>query len=122
MSTGGASSELVRAFSAAFARADLQALRGMVTDDVVFESTSPAPDGHRFEGVDAVLKVWSEIVRGSIDPVFVEEESFLSGDRAVVRWTYSWTSADGSPGHVRGVDVMRFREGKVCEKLSYVKG
>lgn len=122
MRTGRASSELVQAFSAAFARADLPALRGMVTDDVVFESTSPAPDGQRFEGVDAVLEVWSEIVRGSIDPVFAEEESFLSGDRAVVRWTYSWTSADGSPGHVRGVDVMRFREGKVCEKLSYVKG
>ena len=29
---------------------------------------------------------------------------------------------DGSMGHVRGVDVMRFRDGKVCEKFSYVKG
>jgi ketosteroid isomerase-like protein len=116
------SPELVQAFSAAFARADLPALRDLVTDDVVFESTSPPPDGQRFEGVDQVLEAWSEILRGTIDPVFTEEESFLSGDRAVVRWTYSWTGGDGSPGHVRGVDVMRFRAGKVCEKLSYVKG
>ena len=33
------------------------------------------------------------------------------------RWRYEW---DG--GHVRGVDVFRVRDGKVAEKLSYVKG
>ena len=51
---------------------------------------------------------------------FTEEESFVSGDRAVVRWRYAWGASD--PGHVRGVDVIRFRDGLVCEKLSYVKG
>ncbi len=29
--------------------------------------------------------------------------------------------SDGE-GHVRGVDVFRVRDGKVAEKLSYVKG
>ena len=28
----------------------------------------------------------------------------------------------GGPGHARGVDVIRVRDGKVAEKLSYVKG
>jgi hypothetical protein len=51
---------------------------------------------------------------------FTEEESFVSGDRAVVRWRYAWAGSDS--GHVRGVDVLRFRDGLVCEKLSYVKG
>ena len=50
---------------------------------------------------------------------FTEEESFVSGDRAVVRWRYAWGGPD--PGHVQGVDVIRFRDGLVCEKLSYVK-
>ena len=45
------------------------------------------------------------------------EDSWACGDNAVLRWRFSW---DG--GHVRGVDVLRFRDGKVCEKLSYVKG
>lgn len=49
-----------------------------------------------------------------------EEESFVSGDHAVVRWRYAWAGSDA--GHVRGVDVLRFRDGLVCEKLSYVKG
>ena len=29
---------------------------------------------------------------------------------------------EGRPDHVRGVDVSRVRDGKVAEKLSYVKG
>ena len=37
--------------------------------------------------------------------------------RATVRWRYSW--GDGS---IRGVDIFRVQDGKVAEKLSYVKG
>lgn len=50
------------------------------------------------------------------------EELFVAGDRGVLRWIYRWRNADGSPGHVRGVDIYRVRDGKVAEKLSYVKG
>jgi hypothetical protein len=32
------------------------------------------------------------------------------------------TSDDGSEGHIRGVDVIRFRDELASEKLSYVKG
>ena len=46
----------------------------------------------------------------------------MLGDRAVVRWTFSWREPDGNRGHVRGVDVLRLRDGKIAEKLSYVKG
>lgn len=37
-----------------------------------------------------------------------------------MRWRYRWSREAGQ--HVRGVDVYRIREGKVAEKLSYVKG
>ncbi|MEZ4660598.1 MAG: nuclear transport factor 2 family protein [Caldilineaceae bacterium] len=43
-------------------------------------------------------------------------------DRAVLRWRYSWRAAEDAAGHVRGVDIFRVRDGKVAEKLSYVKG
>jgi hypothetical protein len=39
-----------------------------------------------------------------------------------VRWVYTWTDADGSEGRIKGVDVLRVRDGKVAEKLAYVKG
>jgi hypothetical protein len=47
---------------------------------------------------------------------------FAVDDRCTVRWLYRWTGPDGTPGHVRGVDVFRVRDGKVAEKLAYVKG
>ncbi|MFC7625804.1 TIGR03086 family metal-binding protein [Microlunatus sp. GCM10028923] len=109
---------LVR-FNAAFGAADLDAALALVTDDVIFESTSPAPDGQRLAGRAAVRTAWAEVM-GTAGMAFTEEESFVSGDRGVVRWNYAW--AGSAPGHVRGVDVLRFRDGLICEKFSYVKG
>jgi uncharacterized protein (TIGR03086 family) len=106
-------------FNAAFGSGDVDAALALVTDDVVFESTSPAPEGERHEGRDAVRAVWSAVM-DTPGMSFTEEESFVSGDRAIVRWRYGWGGAQ--PGHVRGVDVIRFRDGLVCEKFSYVKG
>ncbi|MDQ4055562.1 MAG: TIGR03086 family metal-binding protein [Actinomycetota bacterium] len=106
-------------FNDAFYAGDLDAALALVTDDVVFDSTSPAPDGQRHEGRDAVRAAWAEVMQ-SPEMSFTEEESFVSGDRAVVRWSYAWGGSH--PGHVRGVDVLRFRDGLICEKSSYVKG
>lgn len=109
---------LVR-FNAAFGAGDVDAALALVTDDIVFDATSPSPDGQRHEGRDAVRTAWTEVM-GTPGMSFTEEESFVSGDRAVVRWRYAWEGSD--PGYVRGVDVIRFRDGLVAEKFSYVKG
>lgn len=109
-------------FSAAFGSGDVDAIMALMTDDCVFEATGPAPDGVRHEGAAAVRAVWEELFGETRGATFTEEESFVCGDRAVLRWRFDWAGEDGTPGHVRGVDVMRFREGLVCEKLSYVKG
>jgi uncharacterized protein (TIGR03086 family) len=109
-------------FSAAFGSADVDLIMAQMTDDCVFESTGPAPDGHRYEGQAAVREVWQKLFGDTTDPKFTDEDVFLSGDRACVRWRFSWTNDDGSEGHLRGVDVLRFRDGLVSEKLSYVKG
>jgi predicted SnoaL-like aldol condensation-catalyzing enzyme len=87
-----------------------------MTDDCVFENTPP-PDGERIVGAVAVRAFWAEFFAGNPQATFETEEQFAAGDRAVVRWRYDWNG-----GHVRGVDVFRVRDGKVAEKLSYVKG
>jgi ketosteroid isomerase-like protein len=110
------------AFSAAFGSGDVDAIMSLMTDDCVFESTGPAPDGVRRVGADAVRAVWVDLFGGTKDAAFAEEESFVARDRGVLRWRFTWTEPDGSPGHVRGVDVLTFRDGLVAEKLSYVKG
>jgi uncharacterized protein (TIGR03086 family) len=118
---GGTHAALAR-FSAAFGSGDVDAIMDLMTDDCVFEATGPAPDGVRHEGADAVRAVWEELFGQTTGAAFSEEESYASGDRAVLRWRFDWVGDDGTAGHVRGADVLRFRDGLVCEKLSYVKG
>jgi ketosteroid isomerase-like protein len=100
---------------------DIAALAAALTDDCVFENTAPAPDGTRFEGRAAVLGFFEKWFRLNPDARFEVEEAFSSGDRYVVRWVYR-KMRDGKPWHLRGVDILRVRDGKVAEKLAYVKG
>jgi len=113
---------LVQRFGEAFSRRDVDALMTMTTEDVVFESTNPAPDGVRFEGRVSARAAWERLFAETGDLRFEAEETVVLGDRGVVRWCFSWSEPDGSDGHVRGVDVLRLSGGKVAEKLSYVKG
>lgn len=111
----------VAAFGAAFGSGDVDAALAWCADDIVFEATSPAPDGTRHEGIAAVRRAWAEVL-ATPGLTFTEEETVVFGDRAVVCWRFAWGTADADRGHVRGVDVIRLRDGLVCEKLSYVKG
>jgi len=113
--------EVVEQFNEAFNRHDVDAIMALMTDDCVFENTRLSPDGTRIEGHAAVRAFWTQFFHNSPKARFDTEEIFDAGDRCVVRWTYHWLKATGN-GHVRGVDLFRVRDGKVAEKLSYVKG
>ena len=108
-------------FNEAFNRHDANALAAWLTDDTVFEDTSPAPDGRRVEGKDAVVEYWRTWFVRNPDAIFEAEDVIVSGDRAVVRWIYRKVRK-GQPWHLRGVDVFTARDGKVAAKLAYVKG
>ena len=107
---------VIDAFGAAWANHDLDLAIDLITDDCVFDTTEPAPDGTRYVGKAAIRQAWAPIFE---DPSsrFDAEETFAAGDRVIQRWRYTWAN-----GHVRGVDLFRVRDDKVAEKLSYVKG
>lgn len=110
-------------FSAAFDRHDVDGVMAAMTDDCLFESTGPAPDGERYEGAAAVRAFWERFFSASPGARFEAEEQFAAGDRCVVRWRYEWgDSSTPEPHHVRGIDVFRVRDGLVAEKVCYVKG
>jgi ketosteroid isomerase-like protein len=111
-----------RRFLDAFGRQDVDGIMAAMTEDCVFENTLPAPDGERHAGQAAVRRFWDRFFRENPSATFETEEMFAAGPRCVVRWLYRWRGADGTAGHVRGVDVLHVRDGKVAEKLSYVKG
>jgi ketosteroid isomerase-like protein len=112
---------VIDGFNEAFNRHDADALTPLLTDDTVFEDTSPAPDGQRIEGRAAVVEFWRRWFAHNAGAVFEAEEVIVTGDRAVVRWVYRKTR-NGQPWHLRGVDVFTVRDGKVAAKLAYVKG
>lgn len=117
----GPNHAVVARLSTAFGAGDVDAIMATFTDDCLFETTEP-PDGRRVEGAESVRAAWEDILGGAGDVRFEEEDLFVGGDRGVLGWRYSWTHSDGTAGHVRGVDVLRLRDGKVSEKRSYVKG
>jgi ketosteroid isomerase-like protein len=110
----------VDAFNEAFNAHDVDAVMERMTEDAVFESTSP-PAGERHEGAAAVRAAWEAFFAASPTAHFDAEDVIVAGDRCVVRWIYTWQD-DGSAGSIKGVDVLRVRDGKVAEKLAYVKG
>ena len=112
---------VVTRFCEAFDRGDVDAVMAVMTDDCIFESTYPAPDGVRHAGQAAVRRYWEEFFATTEKPHFEQEEMFAAGDRVVLRWRFDWGSPN-SGGHVRGIDAYRVRDGKVAEKLAYVKG
>ena len=118
----GATIAAVERFNDAFARHDVDAVMAAMTDDCVFENTFPPPEGERVTGQAAVRATWERFFATSPQARFETEELFAAGDRCVVRWVYHWRDERGGEGHVRGVDLFRVSDGRVAEKLSYVKG
>ena len=112
----GDAATIVREFNAAWNDHDLAAALALTSDDCVFEATSPAPDGQRHVGHAAIGIAWKPIF-DDVTSRFTIEDSFTAGDHVVQRWRYDW-----SDGHVRGIDVFTVKDGKVTEKIAYVKG
>ncbi|HEY9088627.1 MAG TPA: nuclear transport factor 2 family protein [Anaerolineaceae bacterium] len=110
--------QVLDAFNAAFNRHDVDAMMALMTADCVFENTDPPPAGERFAGQAAVRQFWVDFFRAAPRARIDIEDLFACGDRAAQCWVYHWAE----DGFVRGVDVFRLRDGKIAEKLSYVKG
>jgi hypothetical protein len=106
---------VVAQFNAAWAAHDLTAAVALTSEDCVFETTGP-PDGERCIGPEAIRAAWEPIFADQAS-AFTVEDTYALGSRVVQRWRYDWAD-----GHVRGVDLFSVRDGKVAEKLAYVKG
>jgi len=111
----------VERYRDALNRHDIDAAVAAFTDDGLIDCTPP-PDGERYEGPVAISTLFQKLFDSANERTFDTEEVVIAGDRAVVRWRHRWVGTSGDVGHVRGVDVLRVRDGKIAEKLSYVKG
>ena len=93
--------EVIERFNEAFNRHDPDAVAAWLSEDTVFEDTSPAPDGKRIEGKSAVAAHWREWFAHNADAKFDTEDMVIAGSRAVVLWVYR-KMRNGQPWHLRG--------------------
>ena len=120
--TGDGTARTTRAvldrYNEAFRVHDPTLLDGLIADDCVIEDTSPAPDGLRREGGRACLARWSELAENRALE-FTPEAAEIHGDLAVQPWALRW--GDGENDRVRGVNLIRIRDGRIVEARGYVK-
>ncbi len=109
-------SSVVEELNVAWSAHDLDAALALLTEDCLFDATSPAPDGAQLVGRSAIAAAWAPLFSDP-DAVFTVEDSRAGEDHVVQQWRYDWAD-----GHVRGIDLFRVRDGLIAAKLSYVKG
>lgn len=114
-----ATAAILQRFNQVFLSHDPSALQDLVAEDCVIENTQPAPDGSRHVGRAACIELWSKIATDA--GIRFETESITArGDRGEIRWRLFWGPDRDSS--VRGVNLMRVRDGRVVEAQGYVKG
>jgi len=69
---------------------DPTTLPGLIAENCVIEKISPAPNGDRCIGREACIALWTEIATAP-GSHFDLEETFVMGDRAIIRWRF-WSS------------------------------
>lgn len=119
MTDTGTTRDIVTRFHTAFETHRPEDLDDLIGEGCVLENTAPAPDGARYEGRDACLDFWKGIA-SSENLVFEAEEIWASEDRGIIRWRLRWS--EDETDRVRGVNILRVRDGKIVEGMGYVKG
>jgi ketosteroid isomerase-like protein len=110
---------VMRRFNDAFQLHDPSLLDDLIAPDCVLENSTPAPDGSRHVGRAACLALWKGII-ATPGTRFDLEDVDVAGTRAVIRWRFRW--GDDNASSVRGVNLMRVRDGLIVEGRGYVKG
>jgi len=116
--------ELVRRFTEAFNREDLDEVMGFFAPDAVYEQF----DGSESCGAAAIRAAFEPQFRGdfgrirfAVEDVFVEADDARAGTgKGLVRWLCTLERPDRSGGW-RGLDVLHFVDGRVTRKLTYAR-
>lgn len=111
-----ATSEVIRLFNQAFREHDPAIFEDLVAPHCVMESIQPAPNGTRYEGYDINLAFWQAMAADRVNR-FEVEDIVVMGDRANILWRFHF----GDGGSLRGVSLIRVRDGRIVEALAYAK-
>ena len=105
---------------AAWDRHDLDEVIALFSEDAVFETWT----GMRVEGIENIRKAWAEWIeeggfRFISGGVIIDEDS----QTVVFPWRYEGPAKcfGGKMEKRRGIDLIRFEDGRITEKITYTK-
>ena len=107
---------VIERFHEALNSHDLDALANLWSEDCIFEDTSP-PDGTKHTGRAQALAACRDFFTQSPNAHFEIEELVTIGRPGLRKVAIHLAGR-----HVRGVDLMRTRDGEISESLASVKG
>jgi ketosteroid isomerase-like protein len=105
-------------FYEAFNRHDVAGMMQWLSEDCLLETSEPGPAGIAYTGKEAVRRYWEDFFRNSPQAQIEVEDIFGLGMRVVARWR----GVGGDEEGVRGVDILRIKNGLISEILAYKKG
>lgn len=117
----GSIKELLESWIGAWDRHDLDGVLDSFSGDIIFENWT----GIRVEGKEKLRNAWKGWFDNHQSFRFVTEDIFIDEEeqKALFMWRYEGPSFDArfekSTETRRGVDVLYFRGGKICRKLTY---
>jgi steroid delta-isomerase-like uncharacterized protein len=118
----GEAIELMERHTAAWNAHDVDALLALMTHDCIFDAAAgTAAHGRRHVGHDALRAAFLAIFKAFPDARWDEAVHFASGDRGGSAWIFRGAGLDGRAVEVRGIDLLGFRDGRICHKDTYRK-
>jgi rhodanese-related sulfurtransferase/ketosteroid isomerase-like protein len=113
--------ERLRQFGAAWARADLDALMGFVTDDCIYlASVGPEP-GTTYRGREDVRRGFAAMLAYDQGREWHAGTVVVAGERGFAEWSFTETTTNGGRRLIRGCDLFQFRDGQISKKDAYRK-
>ncbi len=96
---------------------DMKGVAALLGEDCRVETSS----GASVSGIGAGLLHFQNLMADHSEARMGCEELIGFGHRCVARWQLSWVDEDGREASLRGVDIIREKEERIRELLSYVK-
>lgn len=91
-----------------------------LTDDFYIDEAPSLPYGGKWEGRDALQRLYTHVFRYWDEPELIRHDLTLSDDHAVALITINATSrATGERLAMRLTEVFHFRDGKICAITPY---
>lgn len=100
---------------------DLDAVMKLFADDCVLEPNSASLSGDVVVGKEKIQEYFKTLFSEHGDIHFSTEEILGFGHRCIVRWKCVWIDKKGVERSLRGVDIIREKNDRIGEILSYSK-